>query len=812
MTGNTFKLPRRLIGTQIGKYKLVEYIGRGTVGLVYRAIREDIDDTVACKIVPLENLKEEWETELEKACKLNGIEQVVSYRSHQSEIIDGKPCVCIFWQFIKGQNLQDYAETNSSAITLTFIQHLANQLLQVLLAMKEVGISHGDLHEGNILIAEPDPRLLEESVRIKVTDFGIGYSQSLAGPMDDYASLARICHKLLARIDPSTLNGKARFLFERSISFLNKEVLEHDPLVADYVRNPRLLITRLRGFGQEYVDECQTRLRLSLKHPFDYLSCEQIGDDFELLHRLYSVQFLGNRDLVERVNTVLTGPRGCGKTTVFRNLSLKAQLLAEATKVEDIDDYIGIYYQCKDLYYAFPYLKEESTPDILQLTVHYFNLALLLQTLDTLMVVSRMSQTALSEENLAPLETFIKHELPSYQIPPRGVPKLDHMFDFAQREKTTFKKSLESGRYAILPSEKYLGLDFLKRFCGLLQQTIPWLKDRPFYFFLDDYSLPKISRSLQMSLNRVIFDRWAECYFKISTESVVTVYPYDADGKLLEQAREYDLIDLGDYFLHNQEGRRKFLLQIINNRLDRTESISSDYKDIGRILGRTPYTYNALATDIKEGKHVYYYGIDTIVDLCSGDVANILTLLRDIFAGAGGPDAFAKPGEFKPPLDKEVQDRAIREFGNDFLTRIESIPETGSHLSKITEAFGEVAHWYLRNRTSKNVKGKPQWQAFRIEIRDKPKFDEPELQRYYDDLIRYGVFIRDARGKSQRGAVVPRLYLRRILIPTFRLTFNQRDNIGLEVDDFNTLLRDPERFKDIMKAKARIPEEQRRML
>ncbi|MCK4734034.1 MAG: hypothetical protein KAT65_16400, partial [Methanophagales archaeon] len=135
-----------------------------------------------------------------------------------------------------------------------------------------------------------------------------------------------------------------------------------------------------------------------------------------------------------------------------------------------------------------------------------------------------------------------------------------------------------------------------------------------------------------------------------------------------------------------------------------------------------------------------------------------------------------------------------------FLNKIESIPKYGQDLRKIAEAFGDVAHWYLKNRNSKNQEQLPPWQAFRIEIRDTPDLKDKHLE-IYNELLHYGIFFRDIRGKSQRGAVAPRLYLRRLLIPTFLLTPSKRDNIGLNKDEFLQLLEDPEEFKKIMKKK-----------
>ncbi len=70
-----------------------------------------------------------------------------------------------------------------------------------------------------------------------------------------------------------------------------------------------------------------------------------------------------------------------------------------------------------------------------------------------------------------------------------------------------------------------------------------------------------------------------------------------------------------------------------------------------------------------------------------------------------------------------------------------------------------------------------------------------EAQKIYDELLRYSVFIEDVRGKSRRGKIVPRLYLRRLLIPHFNLTFSMRDSIEIEPDEIQTLLLTPKEFE-----------------
>jgi hypothetical protein len=85
--------------------------------------------------------------------------------------------------------------------------------------------------------------------------------------------------------------------------------------------------------------------------------------------------------------------------------------------------------------------------------------------------------------------------------------------------------------------------------------------------------------------------------------------------------------------------------------------------------------------------------------------------------------------------------------------------------------------------------------AFRIEITDEFRLDALATE-IYRDLIRYGLFMRDARGKSVRGAMVPRLYLRRLLLPYCVLALSKRDSVAMTCESFVRLLLHPDTFID----------------
>ena len=115
----------------------------------------------------------------------------------------------------------------------------------------------------------------------------------------------------------------------------------------------------------------------------------------------------------------------------------------------------------------------------------------------------------------------------------------------------------------------------------------------------------------------------------------------------------------------------------------------------------------------------------------------------------------------------------------------------------------------MQYRNAANVTGNPPHQASRIEPYEPLQLSD-HAQSLLDDLIRFSILLIDPRGKSRRGEVVPRLYLRRYLIPHFNLTFSKRDSLELENNEIELLLTDPNTFQESKRLRS-IDDQRRRI-
>ncbi|MDO9096690.1 MAG: hypothetical protein Q7U60_01000 [Candidatus Methanoperedens sp.] len=806
-------------------YYLTENVGEGKIGIVYKAIRSDLSDTLACKVIPDGKLKDGWQRELEKNVLLRGVPYIVPYHSHgTSHDNNHRPFTYVFFDFIQGRNLKQYLESPPWPLDMAFIESIVKTILQVLHACHAVGIQHGDLHEGNILIKDPDSRLPGSPRTIWISDFGYGGSHNKLDPKDDFRQLFSITSNLLRKLDRANLNPRDRVMHQKVENFLKKKILELDATQGHHVRNPESLLMEFNKLNGEAENESAAAVMgITIKRPSDFLWAEALGYRVDEWKNLFVPEFLAAEDLLSMNITVLTGARGCGKTMAFRRLTLLMdKVIGEPSGVKGADQFIGFYLNCRDLIEAFPWLPGDINEGVQQQLIHYFHLAWFSEICKTLAIYDPNQS-----EGYKWLDGFLVGIFPNkYQPLPQGADVLTHVRAFIETEK-------ERCRCAPLGKEKGLTnwplarTDFLDLIQSLIESHLPVIGSKPLYFFLDDYTMPIIPDRVQRFLNLIIFKRRNMIFFKISTESSNSLKMVGVRGKPLEIHHDFELIDLATECIHQDEKEKAILLdKIFRPRIERHQNLFGKNLSLENLLGKMKKSNNELAMEMRNavqaGKdtNILYYGANSFEGMWTSDIRSMIQMFTDMLREANGG---LKEGKIIP---EKIQDRIYRAAGGEFLifTELAKNPfflensssskksgePYGRHLKEIVDAFKDISRFELTTGPLVSNQGRQNpKQAFRLEIID--KFDLPnEVLQYYEGLVRWHIFLQDWRGKSVRGMMTPRLYLNRILIPYCKLTFSTHDNIQLTNMEFVELLKEPKKFLEYWKNKKRNSKKRRR--
>jgi len=784
-------------------YVFEEHIDSGANGHVFRAYSSAVEKSLAFKVVPVSNLAEEEKGQyLAEARRANILlhESVIRYL-HVFDYYDqlsNTPCVIFVCDYVDGPSLRRYLErcSNRASIDISFIRGFLETMLLLLLELRAQGFQHGDLHSGNILV-DKYPYDIEERYIFRVTDFGVRNFSAPSQHPNDFWSVAKIVNDLLKYIDLQESSGLDRFIFNALRDrFVRRHLIETDPTVDVLAENPAELLRELRDLDAAYQRaSVEARGERSLITPFDYPNCEQIGDSDLLLQALYSNRLLELDKIGANSNVVLTGPRGCGKTTVFRALSLRYLMSIDMDAPTNVG-YIGVYYRCDDLYFAFPRYTDVSSAAS-DVPMHFLIVTLLSLLLHDL---QRWAMRHAKKEWDGCVGSLVRSLWDIFGWNPPDAPNLDDLSTLIRRLDDERGRAEKTYRFARNPAhnfEGFFGPGVMVEACRVLRSTLLFLRDRPFHFFIDDYSSPKISTALQANLNRLLMHRSADAFFKVSTESPVSFVRRDMDGKMFVEAREFYFINLGiQYITGDQDQTSAFIGDLFYRRFLAVQGYP--VKTLEELLGSCPRNENARArvarkeaSESEQKQFSRLYGHEVVSLMCSGDIHHMIRLVARMVDDFGGPEALLSKGV---PIPRHNQHQSIRNAAGAVMESIRTVPEVGPRLADVVAAFGKVAQSYLLHRTSFNEGKEQAHQASKVEPYDALRLSE-DAEKIHAELLRYSVFIEDPKGKSRRGNVVSRLFLRRSLIPHFGLTFSQRDSVELENAEIELLLTDPDAFE-----------------
>jgi serine/threonine-protein kinase len=152
-----------MVGTILGNYKILEKIGAGGQGTVYRAVDSKLGRTVVIKVLPAElttkeaNLKR-FEREARLASALDHPNICTIFDLNE---INGIHFIAM--QYVEGRNVRQLV--NGRPLSLESALSIAIQVSDALAVAHAAGIVHRDIKAGNVMVTSAG--------QVKVLDFGL---------------------------------------------------------------------------------------------------------------------------------------------------------------------------------------------------------------------------------------------------------------------------------------------------------------------------------------------------------------------------------------------------------------------------------------------------------------------------------------------------------------------------------------------------------------------------------------------------------------------------------------------------------------
>jgi serine/threonine-protein kinase len=152
-----------MVGSTIGKYHVLDRIGRGGMGTVYRAMDETLHREVAIKVLNAElndpEVAKRFRAEAVTVARLShpGIATIYELFQHDGQWM-------MVMEYVRGETLEHCVE-RMGALSPQRAAELCMQALTALAHAHSMGVIHRDLKPANLMITE--------SGAVKVMDFGI---------------------------------------------------------------------------------------------------------------------------------------------------------------------------------------------------------------------------------------------------------------------------------------------------------------------------------------------------------------------------------------------------------------------------------------------------------------------------------------------------------------------------------------------------------------------------------------------------------------------------------------------------------------
>ncbi len=186
---------------QLGRYEILDELGRGAMGIVYKARDPIIDRVVALKTIDFAltgaaaaSFEERFFQEARAAGRLNHPNIVTIYDAGQA---DGVAYIAM--EFLEGTNLRDILD-KQPPLPIARIVEITGQIARGLAFAHEQGVIHRDIKPANVIVLR--------NRRPKITDFGIARLCEADGRSGERAGSPKYMAPEQIRAD-ATIDGRA---------------------------------------------------------------------------------------------------------------------------------------------------------------------------------------------------------------------------------------------------------------------------------------------------------------------------------------------------------------------------------------------------------------------------------------------------------------------------------------------------------------------------------------------------------------------------------------------------------------------------
>lgn len=165
-------MQQSIIGKVIDNYEITGILGKGGMGVVYRAKDMTLDRDVALKMMDASVARDEeflkrFKSEAKALAKLQNPNIVSVFALRETEL-----GFCLVMEYVEGGTLSDRIRANG-AVPLNKLIPIFKQIATALDHAHQVGVIHRDIKPSNVMLTPTDV--------VKVTDFGLAKIQQVSG-------------------------------------------------------------------------------------------------------------------------------------------------------------------------------------------------------------------------------------------------------------------------------------------------------------------------------------------------------------------------------------------------------------------------------------------------------------------------------------------------------------------------------------------------------------------------------------------------------------------------------------------------------